>query len=694
MSSVLVAAGVAAYYALRVNTWAVMTDELQVARLATSIAEDLSLVPTIHGTYYAAHSQLYPLFLSPFYGTLSPPDAATVAHVLNVVLLVSAAIPAFYLARAVSGSDTAGYVAAALTAVTPWLVLSSTLLTENAAYASFTWCVLLCQRAVAHPSRGRDVAALAGLALAFFARTQLFVVALALPLAVVLHEAGYARRNGGQEHVRTALRKAVGRHRVLVGAYLVGAVFAMLLAAAGRLGGVVGNYVVPFEGDLVPSGFWSSAAAHFDQVVLGVGVLPAVLTASWLVTTAVHRQSRDAHAFAAIAVVLCPLLVLEVTSFDLRFTPEQFIQDRYLFYVVPLFAVGCASWLAMRGHVRTRIVGAVCGGAALVALLLLAPDEDKVIFWASPAAAFRPALRDAAGELGLGETSFLQLTAATAVLVVVLLAWRAPRVAVAATASALVAFGAAQTLYVFEQFVAPSMIREQQNRRDWIDAAVPDHASVALLPSGVGTPVPWWEAEYWNRRVDRELQIDGGKSFTPFPTLETSIDDASGRLLGESPSDYLVVAAGETRAGLAGAKTVAVNPPLRLIRVERPYRLLWTTQGLTSDGWLLPGRPVTVRVFGERDTAVRRAIRLTVASSDLAPRRLAFTVSAAGTEERWSVDPGGARPPVDVTVCIPAGGHVDVRLLSRGEVLLQYGRIVSLHLERMAVSRTWPCTAN
>ena len=693
LSSVLVTAGLAAFYALRANTWAVMTDELQVARLATSIAEELSLVPTIHGTYYGAHSQLYPLLLSPFYGTLSAPDAATAAHVLNVLLLVSAAIPAYLLARAVSGSDAAGYIAAALTAVTPWLVLSSTLLTENAAYASFVWSVLLCQRAIAFPDAGRDAAALAGVVLAFFARNQLFVVALALPPAIVLHELGYALRGDVRVPVRTTLTGSLERHRVLATAYLTGGAVALVLITAGRVGELVGNYGVPFEGDLVPPGFWSSVAAHFDQVVLGVGVLPAVLTAAWVATTVVHPMRRDAHAFAAFVLVLVPVLVFEVTSFDLRFTPGQFIQDRYLVYLVPLFAVGCASWLVMQAHLGTRVVAALCAGAASVALLFLAPDEERVIFWASPAAAFRPALADAASKLRLGETTFLQLAAAAAVLVVLLLAWRAPRVAVAATVSALVVFGAGQALYVFEQLVAPSMIREQEGRRDWIDAAVPGRASVALVPSGIGTPVPWWEAEFWNRRVDRALQVAGTDTFTPFPALETSIDKASGRLVGEQTSDYLVVAAGETRFGLAAARTIAVKPPLRLLRVRRPYRVQWATQGLTRDGWLLPDVPVTVRVFGGA-TPQRRAVRLTLASSRFALRRFDFAVSAAGDTQRWSVDPGGARPPVDVTMCLPAGGHVDIRLLSRGQVRLEHGRIVSLHLERLTISRPWPCAAS
>jgi hypothetical protein len=679
------ATALAVSYGIRATTWAVMTDELQVARLATSIAERLSPVPTIHGTYYGAHGQLYPLLLAPLYGTLAPPEAATVAHALNAFLLVSATVPAFLLARSVSGSDAAGYLAAALTGVTPWLVLSSTLLTENVAYAAFAWSVLLCQRAVALPSPGRDAAALAGIALAFVARTQLVVIALALPMAVVLHEIGY----DGRRSLRSGLVRAA-RHRVLVVVYLAGLVVAAVLGPTGRLGGIVGNYVVPFEGDLLPSGFWSSAAAHVDQVALGVGVLPVVLSISWLVTTALHPGRREAHAFAALFLVLGPLLVLEVTSFDLRFTPGQFIQDRYLFYLVPLFAVGTAAWLCERGLVRTRLVSAAWAGAAVAALLFLAPEEDTVIFWASPAAAFRPVLADAAGAVHLTDVAFLQVAAGLSVLLLVLLAWRTPRLALAVTASALIAFGAAQAVYVFEHVVEPSMVRPQPDRRDWIDAEVPADASVALVPGGVDGPVAWWEAEFWNRSVDRELRVARGPRFTPFPADDVAIDDATGRLVGPEPSDYVVVSVGETRFGLATARTVATQSSLRLLRVRRPYRVLWTADGLTADGWLLPGRPVTIRLFGHSATA-RRAVRITLASSKRAARRIGFAITAEGNTDHWTVDPGGARPPVEINACIPAGGHVDVRLLSRRAVRLEHGRSVALHLERLTLSRPWPC---
>ncbi len=440
----------------------------------------------------------------------------------------------------------------------------------------------------------------------------------------------------------------------------------------------------------MPDGLWRAAFEHLDQVALGVGVVPVVLSTAWLGTTAIHGGRRDAHAFAALLFALVPLLVLQVTSFDLRFTPGQFIQDRYLFYLVPLFAVGCASWLVLRTHVRTKLISAVGAAAAVVALLQLTPDEDTVIFWASPAAAFRPALAEAAARLGLADTTFLQLAASLAVLVIVLLAWRAPRVAIAATASALVAFGALQATYVFERYVEPALVSSGPGQRDWIDAAVPNGSSVALVPGGVDGPVPWWEAEFWNRSVDRELQVAGGETFTPFPVLDVSIDRESGRLVGRQPSGYLVVASGETRFGFTASRTVALNRPLELLRVARPYRLAWASAGLTRDGWMLPGRPVTVRVFGG-SASVRRAVQITLASSRLAAGRIGFALAAGGETIRGSVDPGGARPPVDVTVCVPARGHVDVRLLSRGRVQLEHGRTVALHVERISLSRHWPC---
>jgi hypothetical protein len=674
-----------------------MTDELQVARLATSIADELSPVPQIHGVYYGALSQLYPLLLAPFYGTLSAPAAETGAHTLNAILLASVAWPSFLLTRSVTGSRSAGYVAAALAAFTPWLALASTLLTENAAYPAFVWAVFLCHRALAAPSPGRDVAALAGLLLAFFARTQLVALALALPAGLVLHEVGFVlvRRSGpARAAVRGGASRVIGEHWVLATVYLAGALGSGALALTGSLGGVVGNYATPFAGDLLPTGFWHSAAAHLGQVAVGAGVLPLALAASWTLTALARPERKEGHAFAALLVVLVPLLTFEATSFDLRFTPHQFIQDRYLVYLVPLFAVGSAAWLAQRTHRTLRLVSLVAAGGAVSALLGFATYDDRtILFWASPAAAFHPALETPAGSLGLSVGVFLPLATVVLVLALAGAAWRAPRSAMIGTALAVAGFGAFEAGYVLDRYADPVMTRPPESAtRDWIDAALPGGRSVALVPSPRDKPTSWWEAEFWNKDVNRVLRVGSGPTFTPFPADDVSIDYATGRLRGTQPSDYLVVSPSETRFHVLEAAQIADGSPLRLVRVRRPYRLDWATRGVTSDGWTHPHRLATLRLYAHGRPG-RRTIVLTLAASRLAPRPLGFVLRRHHSVVYGSVDPGGARPPVRLTVCLPADGYADVWLTTSGRARIAGGRVVALHVDRLSVRDAGRCHA-
>ena len=619
-----------------------MTDELQVARLATSIAEGLSPVPRIHGAYYAAHSQLYPLLLSPLYGTLPPADAATAAHVLNVLLLASAALPAYLLARAVSGSETAGYVAGALTAVTPWLVLSSTLLTENAAYAAFAWSVLLCQRAVARPGPGRDAAALAGLALAFVARTQLVVVAFALPLALILHELGWSMRERSASPVRT---EHPSRRRVAPGP--------RPRLPDGRGGRCPAGHAGPARGRRRQLRRPVRGRPRAGRPVArgGRASRPGRPRRRSPPGRAGDRVARDdaVHADRRDDMPLRRSCSRSSRCWSCRSRRSISASHRGSSSRTGTCSTSCRCsrsgappWLVLQSHVRTKLVSAWAPARPVVALLLLAPDKDTVIFWASPAAAFRPALTEAASRLGLGDTDIPPARDRGG------RARRRPaRLARTAHRGRRRRLG----LVLSERrrpptcSIATSSPRWPARRRpaDWIDAAVPNGSSVALVPGGVDGPVPWWEAELWNRSVDRVLRIAGGETFTPFPALDTSLDREMGRV-GRQPSDYLVVASGETRFGLAASRTVALNRPLRLLRVERPCGLAWASEGLTRDGWMLPGRPVTVRVFG-RPAPERRAVQITLASSRLAAGRIGFAIAAGGETIRGTVDPGGpARP--------------------------------------------------
>ncbi len=681
-----------------------MTDELQTTKLATSIAETGSPVPYIHGKYYAALSQLYPLLLAPFYGLLTAPAAATAAHVLNGFLLASAAWPAYLLARSVTGSRAAATAAALLTAFTPWLVLSTTLLTENAAYPAFVWALFLCHRAIAYPGAKRDIGALAALLLVFLARTQLFVLALALPLSLLGHEltlpASAADGNTWWLRLRSRAKRALALHPILFSFYVAAGVAAAGLAAAGSLGAVVGNYAVPFRGDLLPSGIWHSAAVHLDYVVIGGGVLPFLLAASWALTTAIRPQGGDAHAFAWLLLLLVPLLTFEVASFDLRFTPNAFIQDRYLFYLTPLFAVAAGAALVRPARTKAAALVALGIGASFAWLAGLASYGDHpTIFWASPASAFHPAIAAAAEWVQLSDQWFVRAVVVMLSLVAAaIVMWpRLTRARVAlllSTSSVIAGFGAFEAVYVFERFAEPALttVTFHQDRRDWIDAAVPSGSSVALVPSPLESSVQWWNAEYWNKDVERVLRVDAGPTFTPFPVDDVSVDFEAGQLVGAKSSDFLVVTPRETRFHLAeaGAHTADVTP-LRLILVEKRSRLVWATRGVSADGWTAPRQEARLRFYGN-GRPVRRALVVVLSAAREAPKPIGFTLEGRRVIRRGSVDPGGARPPVRFDLCVPASGHKDVVMKTDGGARVPDGRVLALHFDSIEAPAVGKCS--
>jgi hypothetical protein len=686
----------AAYYSARVITWAVMTDELQTTKLATSIAETGSPVPRIHGAYYGALSQLYPLLIAPFYALFTAPTAATAAHTLNPFLLASAAWPAYLLAQAVTGSRLAATVAALLTTFVPWLVLSTTLLTENAAYPAFVWAVFLCQRALAEPGPRRDVGALVGLLLAFLARTQLFVLAVVLPLALLAHELTLPSVSSGW---RARGRAAIRSHRVLFTVYAVALLAGAALAAAGSLGAVVGNYAVPFKGNLVPRGMWHSAALHFDYVVVAGGILPFLLAVLWAVSAAVRAEGRNPHAYAWFFLFLVPLLTLEVTSFDLRFTPNEFIQDRYLFYLTPLFAVAAGAALVSRGLTRLRLAILVVAAALFAWLAGLSSYHDQpVIFWASPGAAFQPAITAAASWLHLSPRWFVRLLvlAAAGLAAALLGAPRRGRNAIVLAAAVGVAgFGAFEAGYVFDRFAAPALTKSSRphfDRRDWIDAAVPSGTSVELVPSPLESATYWWEAEYWNKDVDRTLQIDDDPTFTPFPADHGRVAFDSGRLVGPR-GDFLVVARTEPRFHLVEkAVRRADVSPLQLVRPAQGYPLEWSTHAVSADGWTTPNHETRVRFYGT-GRPVRRKLVVVLSAPHEAAKPVAFMLASRWGVRRGSVDPGGARPPVSLPVCVPARGYTDVIMQTSGSARVPDGRVLALHFDSIEAAAAGRCQA-
>ncbi len=309
-----------------------MTDELLYERLALSVVRLHSPLPHVHGQFVPNINQLYPLVLAPVFASGDVAHGAHAAHILNAFVMSSAAVPAFLLARRVSNSVWAASLAAVLTVVVPWIVLSSFLMTEVAAYPAFVWALLAFQRATIAPSRANDAIAAAALAIAVVARTQFVVLVAALPLAILLDE--------------RSLRGALRAHRVLAAIYAAGIVAVLALTVSGH--NVLGTYSATAHGNPLPLRIVPAFAEHLATIALGLAIVPFLVGVAWLAANAVRSAAREQRVFAVLASLAIVLLTFEVASYDLRFGGGA-VRERYLFYIAPLILIAFSAALTRTG---------------------------------------------------------------------------------------------------------------------------------------------------------------------------------------------------------------------------------------------------------------------------------------------------------------------------------------------------------
>ncbi len=627
---------------VRVKDWFVMSDELYYERLALAIARSGSPLPRIHGLPVPSVNQLYPLLIAPLYhGDVLVPDALHRAHLLNAFLFASAIVPVFLLARGVTGRYRLSLGVAVLSIALPWSIYASLLLTEVVAYPAFAWAALGIQRALAAPSARRDLLALLGIGLAVLARTQ-FLVLLAV-LAVALAGVAASDRD---------LRGTLARHRVLVGAYALVAVGAAALALTGGLARALGTYRAAGEGNVLPPGLAGATLQHLAAVALGVAILPFLVGVAWALARLAAPRSPEATAFASTTLAAVVLVAIEVASFDLRYTGE--VSGRYLFYVVPLVLVAAAAALVDPPWPRRALLvptGVVAAGFAMLPL----PTYEKLNVDRPLALAYERVV-DLAGSAGAAQWLLVAGTVVLAALFVegsLLLPRRVVAVAVAALAAAALPALSAAAFVRFLDVTGTSgrpVTLDQGVVFDWIDRAVGPSGRVTMMPYPMvpgdywaGTAY-WWDVEFWNASVVRDL-IDGGSFYvtsSSFPKTQLSFDPRTG-VADRSPTPYAVQSTEESRFRIAGDRELETRG-LYLIRAEQPWRAEWLTRGLYDDGWTKPGRPATVRVFARpQDTAGRvRSLTLRLRTPGNAGP-FPWRIEAAGTRPHRRGDRGRRR---------------------------------------------------
>jgi hypothetical protein len=679
---VLVSATVAAAFSLQVVDFE--PDEIGYTHLAIGIAHSLSPLTLSYGGAQRLN-QLYPLLIAPIWGLFGNVSAFRITHAWNALLMASAAIPAYLLAQDVLRRRWAAYLAAGLVAAAPWLTLATAQLTEVAAYPACAWALLAMQRSLSAPSLKRDLLALLAIGVATYGRLQLIVLAPVLVVAMVIHELGYGFLRGGgvRAGLRDALVRMGRRHRLLTGVGLLGLFVGVPLLLTGLLSSSFGFYGNTLSGVALGGSTFDLARSYVSFVALGLGALPVVLAVGFVGDALLAPVSRGAHAFASLTIVTALVLTLQVAEVSVRFNGAT-LQERYIFYIVPLLAVGmCAALLASR-----HPAGAILGGTLVLAALVASThyQSERTAFWyqVSPGMAsfydwIRPAF-GASGSPSANPGASRQVPAGLAILggglLVAMLARRvAPARLLAGLAALAILFCGAETVHALWRVVngnagGKGLGGASISNADWVDRSVPGGASVEQVVGSVGSldeaRTLWEQSEFWNR------SLVGAYTFEEFsdptlPTTSLSVERASGTIAfgrGSAagsgtlhPSTrYLVVPTRGFPVELEGS-VLARSPSgaLELLRPAEPLRAAWALSGVSPDGWLGLDRAASLWLYNLRAAAGRCAtVGLTVTLSSLLSTGRELELRAAGVDRAVRFAPGATRT-VYMRLCGGAG---------------------------------------
>jgi len=529
---------------------------------------------------------VYPLLISPAYALFgSLPHAYVAVKVINSLLVSLSAVPAYLIARRLL-APLPSLLAAALTLTLPWLFFSALVMTENAFLPAFLFWFWSLVVMLERPTLVRQLVMFALLGVAYETRPQAVALVPALVTALLLVVAGDAWFGNERPRGRAALRSA--------GAYWptwlvlgVGAVLFVvvelvlrgqtvsqsLLHAYARLGDV--HYAV---GSVLRWMLW-----HVAELDIVTGVIPfAALLAVLLAAFARPTTSPALRAFAAAAFGSCLWLLVEIGAFASSPYSHR-IQDRPLFYVIPVFLVALVVW-------ATSDVGRawpIAGSAALVAAALPGTAPVAGFFGANT-------INDAFGLLdvwvlrdkvtsveGTMVAVMLASMAAAAIFLLFPRSWAAVPVFLV---FAFFAYGNHSVDFFLGNASHDALKFGISGRKDWIDHAVGRNADVAAIFTGNRDYVTLWENEFFNRSVKPVYFV-----YRPADALveqPAEPDPSTGALISGGLPTKAPYALADTSLIMAG-RPIAQDKALGMVlyKTNGSLRLSGRLTGIYADRW-------------------------------------------------------------------------------------------------------------
>jgi hypothetical protein len=661
-------------------------DESLIEQSAVHYTSDLPH-SLLHDVDARATDRLYSLVLSVAFHFFAASNAIRADHVLSVLLFLSAAAPVYLLSRTLLRSRAAAAGAALLSVAVPWLALTSALFTENLAYPLFWWMMLAATRTISAPSRSRDLLTLLSIGLLIVCRAQFAAVFVGYLLALLTTFAW--RSPTGSPLWRRVATTGTELARCCTFTILaLIALIAILLyerASGGwteHIEALLGSYSNIVVHKAVPPNMVEALGVEVIALALGVGLLPALVSIVWYARSlgAPVREGRWI-VLVGLGVILAVFMVLTVFS-QLGYL-GALTEERYFFYVIPVFWIGTFAALEDR-NVHTGEI-ALCGLAFAFLYgaipFLTAPFGQEIAFLApvESISAYLYSLHSHG--LGLGSLTLQDALAAFALIagIFTALIWRGrPRLRIWWTVGVAAAVQLLFTGYAFAVIngdVPGIAGRTAGNVQSlgWVDA----HSAGSrvwwldnLPQTGAASEAQQRIALFWNSHLTNWAALPAtGLAVPTWPMTALpskpglSVDQSTGVLMSAVAARQIrnVVSATDSPFVQLAGTPLATSPDrtLTLVQLSQPVRASWLATGLQPAGYVLAGRHVHLHAFLP-DQDAPHALRIALGVSgpaDATPGELTHTsmVLRFGVQRRLIGLTGSALRQVSVLVCVQPG---------------------------------------
>jgi hypothetical protein len=575
----------------------IFQDELLYSELAKGLGTSghfaLRDVPGLAGI-----SPVYPTLISPAYAIFdSIPHAYGAVKAINALLMSLAAVPAYLIARRLVGPWPA-LLAAALAVAIPDLLLTGTVMTENAFYPAFLLWFLLLVRMLERPTILSQVAVFGALLLAYETRSQAVALVPALVTALLLMIVAEAlaaprRREAAWERARAYWPTwgILATGALLFVVVEIGIRGRSVSASLFKTYAALGSVHYTFGG--VAKWF----LYHLGELDLVTGVIPFAAFIVVVCAAFVRPSTPALRAFALAGVAASFWIVLVVAAFaSSPYTGGQRLEERNDFYVMPIFLTALvvwAVWLAGRLPRASAVAATVAAAAVALVPVTSFLNANALTDAFGLVAIWWPQMHNS---IPLDWVMPLLLLLAIAAAALFLLVPARLALVLPVLVLALLAFANREA----NNLVAPAGANSlhggiQVADENWIDRVVGGDAQVAAIFTNARPPQTLWLNEFFNRSIGPVYNVAGQVDGLPQQTV--AVEPQSGRLLvaGVTPlrAQYVLTDTSQFLRGTPVAEDAGAG--MRVYRVGGVVREVASLSGVYGDAWSGPAVSFTAR---------------------------------------------------------------------------------------------------